>query len=271
MDQSAETSLIQVLQYFPHLRSTNQGYTRILLKNTGTIKYLTFPSTGPASAIYFDESRLVEPLPEGDWNLAHIAQEANNGLIRVIRTEKTPLSRVEPPWFTRFVDYTSLGDPEQDEQGNRPFRPDRSQIDGRAFGVAKAQVIMSWLPNSSHQLSVSTEVHCWINGYGIGPKFLAHLNENNDRMIGYIIEDVGGRAATASDLPACRAVLSQLHMSCYLLGRGFTGSSFLIQPSGRALIADFGSCERCKVDDTAAFQREMAELEAALGPTMTGD
>lgn len=126
---------------------------------------------------------------------------------------------------------------------------------------------MSWLLNSSHQLSVETEVYCWINEYGIGPKFLAHLTENNDRVIGYIIEDVEGRPATVNDIPACHDVLSKLHRAGYLLGRGFIRSSFLILDSGRALIADFGSCERCDVDSNDIFQQEMAELEAALGST----
>lgn len=262
----------QVLQYFPHLRSTDQGYTRILLKNTGTIKYLTFPSTGPASALYFDESLLAQPLPEqGDWNLAHIAQDPNNGLIHVLRTERVPLGTVGNEWHPRIVDYATLGDPEQDEHGNQPFRQDRSQIDGRAFGVAKALVIMSWLPAPSDQLSVEMEVYCWINDYGIGPQFLAHLTENNERVIGYLVEDIDGRAATSDDLPACRAVLSKLHMTGYLLGSGFTRSSFQILNSGRALITDFGSCQRCDVSDNEAFEREMVELETALRSTACWD
>lgn len=130
MGPFTQASQIQVLEHLPHLRSTSQGYTRILLKTTGTIKYLTFPSTGPASAIYFDESRLAEPLPKGDWNLAYIAQNADNGLIHVVCTEKVPLGSVGPVWHTRVVDYASLRDAEQDEHGNQPMRQDRSGIDG---------------------------------------------------------------------------------------------------------------------------------------------
>lgn len=267
----AQTTKIQVLQYFPHLRSTNQGYTRILLKDTGTIKYLTFPSTGPASAIYFDERHLTEPLPEGDWNVAHIAQDANNDSIHVVRTEKVLLDTIRPVWSPHIVDYTALRDPEQDEHGNQPFRQDESKIDGRAFGVGKALVKMSWLPDTTDSLSVETEVHAWINGYGIGPKFLAHLTENNDRVIGYLIEDVQGRTATINDLPACQDVLSQLHMTGHLLGDDFGRSSFLILPSERALITNFSNCERCDIANNEAFQREMVQLEAVLASTSRWD
>lgn len=108
---------------------------------------------------------------------------------------------------------------------------------------------MSWLLNSSYSLSVETEAYIRINKYGIRPKFLAHLTENNDCVIGYNIEGVAGRATTVGDLPPCRAVLSKLLMAGYLLGRDSTPSSFRIQDSRRALIADLGSCERYKVDN----------------------
>ena len=214
-------------------------------------------------AIYFDESLLAQPLPQGDWNLAHITQDANNGsILRFAR--RRCLSALSGLYGLQML---SIMPPLEDEHGNQPLRQNRSQIDGRAFGVDMALVVMSWLPNSSHQLSIETGVHCWINGYGIRPKFLAHLTENNDRVIGYIIEDIEGRAAKIDDLPACGAVLSKLHMTGYLLGCDFTRSSFLILNSGRALITDFGSCERCAVDNHEAFQEEMAELETVLGST----
>jgi hypothetical protein len=50
-----------------------------------------------------------------------------------------------------------------------------------------------------------------IDGQGIAPKFFAHVTENRNRVIGYIVEIVKARRATIADLPSCRDVSSKLH------------------------------------------------------------
>lgn len=137
-----------------------------MLKSTGRIKYPTFPSTGPASAIYCDESCLAKPLPEGDRHLANIAQDGSNGLIRVLRTEMAPLDSIDPAWHTHIIDSAYLKDPDQDEHENQSILQTRPVTDRSASIWRRQRSRHSVLaPNSSQQPSVATEVYRWINEY----------------------------------------------------------------------------------------------------------
>lgn len=68
-----------------------------------------------------------------------------------------------------------------------------------------------WYPEWIYGVIQETMVYAQIEGHGIGPKFLAHVTENGERVYGYMLERVPARHATIDDLQACKAVLAKLH------------------------------------------------------------
>ncbi|KAH8770533.1 alpha-galactosidase a precursor [Hyaloscypha finlandica] len=79
-------------------------------------------------------------------------------------------------------------------------------------------------------------------------------------VIGFLIENVEGRHATISDLPACKAVVRQLH-GLGILHRDLNKHNFLISDGGAVLI-DFETAERS--DDSEAMEAELRGLEEKL-------
>lgn len=104
-----------------------------------------------------------------------------------------------------------------------------------------------------------TQVYSWIDGSNIGPEFLGYLTEEG-RVIGFLIENVEGRHATISDLPACKAVVGQLH-GLGILHRDLNKHNFLISERGAVLI-DFETAERS--GDSEAMEVELRGLEEQL-------
>ena len=131
-------------------------------------------------------------------------------------------------------------------------------------------VIMEWEPYRLKSIVVEIEIYRRIHGAEIGPHFMAHLTENGDRVLGFLLEKLphGTRAATVKDLPACQEVLGRLHRRGILLGLadadagGVTRRDFQITPSGQAYIVRF---QRARLSrDARACDREMEVLENRL-------
>jgi hypothetical protein len=66
-------------------------------------------------------------------------------------------------------------------------------------------VVMEWDPHHMGGMIAESETYERIDGMDIGPKFLAHLTENGDRVIGYLREKLpaGSRSAMIEDVKAC--------------------------------------------------------------------
>lgn len=97
-------------------------------------------------------------------------------------------------------------------------------------------------------LESETTAFEWIDGHGIGPRFLNHLTEE-DRVIRFLIECITNtRHAGPSDLTACQQTICQLHR----LGvhHGNTNQyNFLIRGSTAVLI-DFDLAQKCDNQDS---------------------
>jgi hypothetical protein len=94
-------------------------------------------------------------------------------------------------------------------------------------------------------------VYSQIEAHGIGPKFLAHITENEERVYGYMLESVTARHATIDDLQACKAVLAKLH-SLEIVYGCLSLQSFLILENDQALLHCFGGSQPI----TSPFSRE---------------
>jgi hypothetical protein len=105
-----------------------------------------------------------------------------------------------------------------------------------------------------------TRVYSQIEGYGIGPRCLAHVTENGERVCGYMLESLPARGATIDDLEACQAVLAKLHGLKIVYGN-LSSQSFLVLDD-RVLLHGFGGS--FLTDNESPLESEMASVEDIL-------
>jgi hypothetical protein len=183
------THPIEVLQVLPALPGFDYGYVRVLVKETGLIKYLTFISDRDTSWPPYEPER-ISVLPDGNWNVAIVTSgDANNECI-IASTEKRRLDGIEKLWHPSRVDCLDL----ESEIAARIHQFFDTNISGEHCGLGSSQVtvVMEWFPDWVYGPKVETEVHYAIQNLGMGPTFLAHLTENNDRVIGFVREKIDG-------------------------------------------------------------------------------
>lgn len=250
-----------VLDAISNLPGHQYGYYRILTASSA-IKYFAFLPLAPTFPDIpdFRAERLgFATVPPGDWNMGYLDLDVATDRLALRRTEKAALQGVQNVWHPARVDYLALGQAlYRDElQCARQFY---SSIHPGQFGADQVVVNTEWYPDSIFGVIQETRIYSLIEGHGIGPRFLAHVTENGERVYGYILESLPARQATLDDLQACKAVLAKLHGRRILHGR-LSALSFMIV-DGRAFLHYFGGS--ILTDTQSLFDREMASVEDVL-------
>ena len=254
----------QILDAVGSLFGNNKEcYYRILLGASQQIKYLAFSATKHSLPDIRGEQLDIEALPEGNWTVGYLIPKDGADKLALESTAHVVLPSVEQVWCPRTIDYLELSKSSYDEKplqcmGKGPH----VTVRGCHFGVDQVVVHLEWNPNSVYPIDHYTNMFARVDGHDIGPKFLAHVTENHDRVIGYMVERLHGRHATLANLASCRAVLSKLHRLGLLHG-ALRAESFIIADDGHAVLHDFGSCY--EPDDPSLLVTEMAGLEEAFG------
>jgi hypothetical protein len=112
-----------------------------------------------------------------------------------------------------------------------------STVYSNHFGIDKVIVNRERTPGDIFGIVPETKIYSLIQAFDIGPRFLAHVTENRDRVIGYMVERLPGRHVTTEDLPAYRAVLFKLHGLD--IAHGFLRLSSFLITNDRALLHFF--------------------------------
>lgn len=55
-----------------------------------------------------------------------------------------------------------------------------------------------------------TRAYQLLEGYGLAPRFIAHVHENG-RVAGFLLEKIEGRSASFQDLSLCETALGKIH------------------------------------------------------------
>lgn len=115
-------------------------------------------------------------------------------------------------------------------------------------------------PWQTPYLEAETTAYQWIDGRGIGPRFLGHLAEAG-RVIGLVLEFMDdARTADDGDLAACQYVLSGLH-SLGIKHGDINRYNFLLR-ADHAVLVDFESATKC--GDQEELEAEYKCLERSL-------
>ena len=238
------------------------GYYRILTASSA-IKYLSFLPSKPPFPKFVDDRRDgfgFTTVPGGDWNIGRLEKDLKTGRVVLQSTEKVALQSVEDVWHPARVDYLSLGDELPRDELQCAGQMNSAIYPGQ-LGADQVVVNTDWYPDWIHGVIQETMVYSQIEGHGIGPKFLAHVTENEERVYGYMLERVQARHATIDDLQACKTVLAKLH-SLEIVYGSLSSDSFLILENGQALLHCFGGS--FATDHKPLFEREMQSVEDVL-------
>jgi hypothetical protein len=112
------------------------------------------------------------------------------------------------------------------------------EIDGSLFNLDVAVLKLDVFPWEVVSFEFETHAYSWIDGCGIGPRFLAHVITGGVTVIGFVMEKMNGRHATPEDLPACRSTLSRLHQ-LGVLHRDTNPFNFIVNASVDAILIDY--------------------------------
>lgn len=219
------------------------------------IKYITIgPGVFTNDEMCFgpDITRLLPALPTGDWNYGYVTLDSQTSQPHFAQAIKKEMEGIENLWHPTTVDYLELA------IGHKM----RSGVYEVASPKFPTTVVLKFatFEHEIHYLDGETAVYEWIEGQGVGPKFLGHVSEEG-RVIGSLVEKIEhARHAKIFDHAACAKALADLHRLGLLHG-DTNKHNFLINSVGVTLI-DFDTTREC--DDPEAFKAEMEGLTAQL-------
>lgn len=225
-----------------------------LLVNKKHIKYLTIdPGIYEVDDLCFPPC-LIEKLPtfpDGNWNCGRISQTDGNSTPFFSEVIKEELPSINPLWHPKIYEYLSL------KIGERL----RSNVYMASSPQFEKPIIAKFARFHWEiwYYVAETLAYSWIDSHNIGPEFLGYLTEDG-RVIGFLIEYIEGRHATISDLPACNAIVQELHGLGILHG-DLNKHNFLVSERG-VLMVDFETAK--KSEDSEAMEKELMGLEGQL-------
>lgn len=231
----------------------DESYFRLLIDNH--VKYLTIPGNLWSSEdLCFSPSllSLLPSFPPGDWNDGLVTKDPETGQAHFVYTRKTAFAGVQNTWHDTFVEYTDLKIGEK-------LRIGIYEVTGPMFEdiVVAKFARFDW---EIRYVENETTAYQWLQGSGIGPRFLGHLVEHG-RVIGFLMERViGARFASPEDLEVCQEALSRLHE----LGvkHGDTNRFNFLVCADEVVLIDYDTAQKC--DDAASLQEEFDGLLGSL-------
>lgn len=194
----------------------------------------------------------LPPFPPGDWNEGHITKNPQSGHPVFSRYTRSDLPGISNTWHRTRIDHLELKKLDRLRQNIHVVT--HPLFDGALL------VKFAEFPWQIPFFEAETTAYEWIDGQGVGPKFLGHLTEAG-RVVGFIMEYVAdARAADTGDLAACQVVLAKLH-SLGIKHGDINKHNFLVR-EGKAVLVDFETAQRCS--EKKELEAEYEHLERSL-------
>jgi len=240
-----------------------------ILTESSTIKYLvaSSPPSGPTFPDIYGHYLAFKTVSLGDWTVGQLGL-ADDGRYVLLSTENIRLPDVCKPWHPSKIDFLDL-------PTCLPITSldDELQLSGQLAGIpvptpshigdcSRAICLWQWQPPRSVGVGPESNIYSIVHGHDIGPKFLAHITENHDRIIGFMVERLQARIATISDLGKCKAVLAKLHSLGIAYGNLFRQAFLVVDNLNRAYLHNFSTSYR--TTDRGVLEAELASLEDIL-------
>ncbi|KAH0369217.1 hypothetical protein KCU65_g3418, partial [Aureobasidium melanogenum] len=145
----------------------------------------------------------LPPLPQGQWNCAHISSDPTTGRPYFSSVQNLPLPGITNLWHPISIDYLSL-------KLDRKLKSRVQEATCRYF-EGTVVVKLARFPWEIPSLEQETQAYEWIKDTDIGPTFLAHLTEEG-RTIGFVMEHIAyAHHAEPEEMFSCQEALERLH------------------------------------------------------------
>lgn len=261
------------------------------------IRYLTAPHPPKGASgmpDYRGDLLTFDTVPAGDWNLGRLVATGGSvegkfilGSTETAQLEETSgLLDAGPAWIDKAFNLVDLldayhkGDQADDSQDDIAHMPTDIQCMNHvsamvlptpgslATTMVEPEVIgvWAWQPGHAHGIANESHIYSIIQARdpGIAPRFLAHITDNDTRVIGFLLQRVMGACeAGTTDLEKCRNVLSRLHALGIAYGGLLKRHSFLIcDGNDTVLLQGFGGS--FMTTDQEVFSCELNSLEQLL-------
>lgn len=256
-----------------HMCLPTDPFSYRILTESSTFKYLIASSPPPGATFpdIYGQHLAFQTVGLGDWTVGRLGL-ADDGRFVLRSTENARLPDVGMPWHPSKIDFLDLptrlpGSNTNDElQCYNQLAARIVPTPGQLGDCRAAIAFWLWQPPLSVGLGPESEMYAVIHGHDIGPKFLAHITENHNRIIGFVVERLQARIAAVSDLGKCKAVLTKLHGLGIAHG-GLTRQSFLVDDGlDRAYLHNFAASY--PTTDQGVLEAELASLEDILRQTV---
>ena len=136
----------------------------------------------------------LPPLPDGHWNLGHIALSENTREPEFDWTAWKNFSSISNLWHTLCVDYLSL-------KSGKAFLSKVCEVLCEHFPIPVIAKFAKFSYETSYY-DAETSIYALLQGHSVAPAFLEHVSEG-DRIIGFLLENIDDRHAGAEDLDIC--------------------------------------------------------------------
>lgn len=245
---------VQLLAVIADFNDEEESEYRFLVEDKH-VKYVTVdPGVFPKDDLTFAPVLIpmLPPFPPGPWNEGHISKDPLTGHPVFSRITQTDLPGIRTTWHHTKIDFLQLKDPDRVRQNiHRVTCP---QFDHPVL------VKFAEFPWQIPFFEAETAAYQWVDGKGVGPRFLGHLTEAG-RVMGFVMECIdGARTAGPEDLAACQSTLARLHALGIKHG-DINKHNFLVK-DGNAVLVDFETAQRCSVKEE--LEAEYRCLEQSL-------
>lgn len=191
---------------------------------------------------------LLPQFPPGDWNVGRISKDRTTDEPAFSENARQLLPAVQQAWHNTLVDILEL--PMDHKIRSNVYRVTHPNF--KHTMIAKFAVY----PWQTDWLNDETKAYRWIDGTGIGPRFLGHLTEEG-RVVGFLLEDLSeARHPEGKDLVLCQEVVTRLHNLGIL--HGDLNKNNILISGERAVLIDLDAAEKC--EDVKALQTEFDGL-----------
>lgn len=190
----------------------------------------------------------IPRLPEGSWNAVELGLSPDGKEVEVVSTtcDVLPGPGMKDTWHQdsfRFVDLEVRPMPSSTERLKLVYHP--------SLNTRNNLAVMKYAPFPEHVAGIEREnkIYHHLRGTSVAPKFLGHVTDPGDRVIGFLIEYIwDGRPAdkNAADddgfsdlaLAKCKGTLGKLHSLRVAHNASRTGDC-LIRRDGSAVLVNF--------------------------------
>ncbi|KAK4033585.1 hypothetical protein C8A01DRAFT_39954 [Parachaetomium inaequale] len=283
-----------------------------------TIKYLAAPNTarafnGPDAYQRRLTNLAFDHVLAGDWVVGRLSVAGGGDKLELNSTHGPDalsdlgLGSAEPAWCGTTVDEIDCAEGPASarwttvvnaagEEISVPKPTDLQCMDyisasviptpqGVAYPGREVVRVSDWIPGHWAGIENETRAYRIIEERDpvLTPRFLAHVTENDSRVVGFLLEHVpNAREAGPADLDKCRAVLGRLH-ALGIAKRRLSRHSFLVRDDGSVLVrgpftgspgeaseevlrAEMESLERVLAQSPSAFENQVARMLRLADP-----